>query len=83
MSDALVEDFYKQLEHLFVPGEPVDSQKILEKIAIINMQILVRFPKDKDEIQKKKMAVMVKKMKNGGGTITTIDISGRDGEKKM
>lgn len=37
MSDAQVEDFYKQLEHLFPPGEQVDSQRILEQIGIINM----------------------------------------------
>lgn len=29
------------------------------------------------------MAAMMKKMKNGGGTIATIDLSGREGEQKL
>ena len=37
MSDANLEDYSKQLEHLFPPGEIIDNQKILEQIGIINM----------------------------------------------
>lgn len=82
MSNAVLEDLYKPLEHLFTPGEPVDAQKILEQVAQLNMQILVRFPKDKEEIQKKRMAAMMKKLQNSGGA-APIDLSGRDGEQKL
>ena len=46
------------------------------------MQILVRFPKDKEEIQKKRMAAMMKKLQNSGSS-APIDLSGREGERKL
>ena len=44
---------------------------------------MVRFPKDKEELQQRKMEAMIQKKKNGGGIISTIDISGREGEKRL
>lgn len=50
---------------------------ILEEIAQIQMLILASFPKDKEEMQKKKMALMLKKL--GGAT----EDKHMDGEQRL
>ena len=50
ISQAKLDELHGQFEHLFPPGEKIDSKKIQELLGIINMQIMVRFPKDKEEI---------------------------------
>ena len=82
MTNADLTEFIEPLRGLFKPDEKIDNQKVLEQVAQINMQIMVKFPKDKDEILKKKMAALMKKMK-ASENITSDDFSGENGEIRL
>lgn len=50
LSAASLDSYIPQLLHLFKPGEKPEGQKLMDYVSQINVQIVVRFPKDKEEM---------------------------------
>ena len=48
-------------------AKDINLKAILEEIAQVQMQIFISFPKDKEELQKKKMEAMLKKLQKTDG----------------
>lgn len=54
----------------------------MDKISHLNMQMMVKFPKDKEEIQKKRMAALMKKLKATQGQ-SAEELTGDNGEQNL
>ena len=68
-------------------GRELGISNPAEVLQQVSMQILVNFPKDKEEIQKKKYEAMMSKLgKHHGGpdsNVKAIDVSSKGGAKRI